>query len=330
MKEKVIVFGLGSEFINFHKRIEETYEVVAYADNNAKIYGMQVIRPSDICKYEYNKILICSRRYFHNIKIELVTKYEIAVTKIIGLETFDEIDYRRQQKDYLRVINNLETYKQLNSDKRFSVRETDLCLIDSDYNDNAGTPYVHYFAQDIWAARKIYEENPDTHYDIGSSLNGFIAHLLVFRKVNYIDIRPLPVYIPNLNFINENATDLKGLEDNSIESISSLSAIEHFGLGRYGDAIDPEACFKVMRNLVRVVKPGGNIYISVPIGPEDKLVFNAHRIFRVDTILDSFEGTELMEAKIISGSNAYEENLLEKDWDKIADFSCGLFVFKKM
>ena len=43
----------------------------------------------------------------------------------------------------------------------------------------------------------------------------------------------------------------------SIPSISCLHAVEHVGLGRYGDPIDPEGCFTAMRELGRVVSPGG-------------------------------------------------------------------------
>ena len=52
----------------------------------------------------------------------------------------------------------------------------------SDKNDLAGSIKDHYFLQDIHVARKIYSQNPKSHLDIGSRIDGFIAHLAIFRK----------------------------------------------------------------------------------------------------------------------------------------------------
>ncbi len=99
------------------------------------------------------------------------------------------------------------------------------------------------------------------HLDVGSRLDGFIAHLLAFMEVEVIDIRPLNINVPGLRFTLGDATVLERKSD-SVESLSSLHAVEHFGLGRYGDSIDPEACFKAMRSFARVLKPGGVLYLD--------------------------------------------------------------------
>lgn len=110
-----------------------------------------------------------------------------------------------------------------------------------------------YLIQDLWAAAKIFEDGYNgKHYDIGSRVDGFITHLLAFgKKVVLVDIRPLPYYIKNLSFIQADATDLSEFEDNSIFSMSALCSLEHFGLGRYGDPIDPNACFKAIKAIQR-------------------------------------------------------------------------------
>ena len=63
--------------------------------------------------------------------------------------------------------------------------------------------------------------------------------------------------------------------------------IEHFGLGRYGDDIDPLGHLKGLEQLKRMVKPGGRFYLSTPIGPE-RVEFNAHRIFAASTVTGWF------------------------------------------
>ena len=51
-----------------------------------------------------------------------------------------------------------------------------------------------------------------------------------------------------------------------MESISCLSVVEHIGLGRYGDALDPFGTVKAINELKRVLTKGGLLLISVPIG----------------------------------------------------------------
>ena len=223
----------------------------------------------------------------------------------------------------------MELYKELNSEANFSIDNTNLKIITADKYMSAGLPPAHYFAQDIWGAQKIYKNHPEMHYDIGSRLDGFISHLLVFREVYYIDIRPLPYNIPNLHFIQGNAEQLGQLEDNSIESLSSFHAIEHFGLGRYGDKIDPVAYKKVAESIQRVMKKDGRVYIGVPIGPQDKLIFNAHRIFSIKTVIGLFHDMALQDIAIVRGSDTYVETIEKDKYECVDEYSCGLFEFIK-
>ena len=201
----------------------------------------------------------------------------------------------------------------------------------------AGSIDSHYFLQDIYVAKRVMQEKPITHFDVGSRVDGFISHLLagLEGEVTIIDVRPLLVKIEHLNFIQANATDLKEIEDNSIESLSSLHAVEHFGLGRYGDDIDPKACFTAMRSLQRVVKKNGKLYFSVPIGRINAVYFNSHRIFKAQSILNVFDEMELVEfayihnyqIKTIDGKEAI--HLIQNKVIPIANYDCGIFVFRK-
>jgi SAM-dependent methyltransferase len=70
--------------------------------------------------------------------------------------------------------------------------------------------------------------------------------------------------------------------------LSCLHAIEHFGLGRYGDPIDASGHLRGLVNIHRCLRPGGTLYLSTPIGPQ-RIEFNAHRVFAVRYLLDWFE-----------------------------------------
>ena len=192
---------------------------------------------------------------------------------------------------------------------------------------NAGAVDGHYFHQDLWAAREIFRANPVRHVDIGSRIDGFIAHLLVFREVEVVDIRPLMPNVSGLRFTQDDATELKRFADDSLESISSLHAAEHFGLGRYGDAIDPDAWSKFAHALTRVLRPGGHLYFSVPCGRE-KLHFNAHRVFSPDTLIDAFCGLNLVSLHGVADDGHLYEHMPAKALAG-QQYGCGLFHFTK-
>lgn len=193
--------------------------------------------------------------------------------------------------------------------------------------DSAGNIPRHYFFQDLWAARKVYESKVSTHYDIGSRLDGFIAHCLPFCEVVMLDIRPLKVSIKNLSFIQANCMDMAIIPDDSLVSFSTLHAVEHFGLGRYGDPIDPMGFKKAINEIQRVVKPGCEIYFSVPIGVE-RLEFNAHRIFFPQTVLALFDQCDLVEFSAIDEENIFHEKADPKNFRDLK-YGCGLFHFRK-
>jgi SAM-dependent methyltransferase len=191
----------------------------------------------------------------------------------------------------------------------------------------AGTARGHYFNQDLWAAREIFQANPKRHVDIGSRIDGFIGHLLVFRSVEVVDVRPLATAIPGLLFIQSDATNLSIFSDNALESVSSLHAAEHFGLGRFGDPVDPLACFKFMASLSRVLKAGGRLYFSVPVGRE-RIEFNGHRIFSPDRILEQFRALRLLQLHAVLDDGLFHENVSVTSLDAQVH-ACGLFQFTK-
>lgn len=226
-----------------------------------------------------------------------------------------------------RFLKTMLTYLRARDGGKFPLRISCLYPILTGWLGVAGTAKGHYFHQDLWAARKILKVRPKQHIDIGSRIDGFVAHILTFMPVTVIDIRQLDSDILGLTFVQGDATNLSGFADNSVESLSSLHAVEHFGLGRYGDPIDPNACFKAMREMARVLRPGGRLYFSVPIGIE-RLEFNAHRVFSPKTILDTFRELDFVSFAAVDDAGDFRDCVEPDDFIN-ANHACGLFEFTK-
>lgn len=320
---------MGEDYYKNFNSILKCYEVIGCSDSNRKPESKwekeHYIDPADIQKQTFDKILICSKKYKEDIKISLL-KEGVEYKKIITLNDA----FGNSEKNYQQVLIDMEEYQKLNTDPKFTIEKDSLQFMINDKEEEAGNPKEHYFAQDIWAAKKIYKNNPQRHYDIGSSLNGFIAHLLVFREIYYIDIRPMKKTISGLHYIHGDAMNLKDIESDSIESLSSLSAMEHFGLGRYNDPIAPDGYMQAAKNMQRVIRSGGKLYLSVPVGPVDKLVFNAHRIFKIETILELFGMCRLQELKIVEPQGVEPYLITSEQYESIPEYSCGLFEFVKL
>jgi hypothetical protein len=115
--------------------------------------------------------------------------------------------------------------------------------------------------------------------------------------------------------------------DDSLESLSSLHAIEHFGLGRYGDPVGPDGWHKVMGALERVLGRGGRLYLSVPIGRE-RLCFNAHRVFGPTRVIEAMPRLQLLSFSAVDDSGALVSPARPEDFST-AQFACGLYELTK-
>lgn len=245
---------------------------------------------------------------------------------------FDPLRMAFAISDIPRSVRTALRYKNLQTSAgsggtQFPLRARSLNMCLGEHRESAGRLDPHYFHQDIWAARKIHQRQPASHVDIGSRIDGFISHLLCFTPVTVIDIRPKPMDVDGLTFVQDDATELGGFDDSSLQSLSCLHAIEHFGLGRYGDPVAPDAYWRAMKSLERVLAVDGRLYFGVPVGRE-RLEFNAHRVFAPATVLKVFSQLELTSFAAVDDAGQFWP---EAAPDSVAnsDYACGLFEFTK-
>ena len=202
--------------------------------------------------------------------------------------------------------------------------------------DESGETKSEYFLQDLIIAKRIFNSSPKKHIDIGSRIDGFVAHVASFRELEVLDIRPITQLIPGIVFRQVDVMNLKSsIEISSLacDSLSCLHTIEHFGLGRYGDPINVNGFVDGIRNIASLLTPDGVLYLSTPIGKE-RVEFNANRVFNPFDILREAEKHRLKLVKLttIKNSEVLEHNITREVLSDLADewYSLGVFEFVKL
>lgn len=180
---------------------------------------------------------------------------------------------------------------------------------------------AHYFYQGAWLARRVAARRPTRHVDVGSSALT-LSVLSATTETLHIDYRPLRAELAGLRCIAGDILDLP-LEDASVESLSCLHVIEHIGLGRYGEPLDPAGSRKAAAQLARVLAPEGRLYLSVPVGRE-RTCFNAHRVFDPQTVLALFAPLTLVAFALVDDEGRFHEPA-RLDAAHGLDYGCGMF-----
>ncbi|AWV99688.1 DUF268 domain-containing protein [Arcticibacterium luteifluviistationis] len=260
-------------------------------------------------------------------RIIKLTKFALAYLGFYPDQLFENI---KQFPSFIKELGDFKkSFKGKYTDWKFSYYP-----ILTDKKDQSGKARGQYFYQDLFVAGLIYKADPKRHIDIGSRIDGFIAHLACFRKVDVMDIRPLNSNIQNVNFIQADlmkpAADLK----DSTDSLSCLHTIEHFGLGRYGDDIDPDGHLKGLESMYQILQKGGTFYFSTQIGPS-MVAFNAHRVFSVSYLLSLFETKyELLSFSYIDDNDVLHQKVELTEQGLANNFNCklgcGIFELKKL
>lgn len=220
------------------------------------------------------------------------------------------------------IRNVLNVYRQNNEGWKINIFP-----VFADRYEQSGKVKRHYFHMDLWAARIVYKLKFKNIVDVGSRLEGFVAHVLVFCDVEIIDVRPVGVQARGMSFRQLDMVRMDTVLEGYADCVTCLHALEHFGLGRYGDEVDINGWRTGLLNLTKMLKPGGSLILAVPIGRE-RIEFDAHRVFNLDRIIDegNKQGLNLKEFSYIDDIGNFHE-FADIDDAKNLEYGCGCFHF---
>ena len=177
-------------------------------------------------------------------------------------------------------------------DRQFRKLKTDNrgFLILKDFYYEAGEhPSDDETIQCEFASSLLYRLRPETILDIGS-YRKYVIGLLAHTRVTTLDVRPRQPFSEAETVLTSDAKQID-LPDNQFDAVVALCALEHFGLGRYGDEFDLEADRNAAGEMKRLLKPGGRLIFTTHItNGQPAIAFNAHRIYSREMILKLCKG----------------------------------------
>lgn len=251
------------------------------------------------------------------------------------IDIIKRLSFIRAMQAYIKpnnwryFISNFYNFGKLSAEteRRFTLNWKDIypCLGDREPKTHFDRHYVYHIG---WAARILAKLKPEFHVDISSNLR-FCSVLSAFIPVKFYDFRPADL---KLNQLSTDRADLVALpfEDNSIRSLSCMHVVEHVGLGRYGDKLDPNGDLKAMGELQRVVATGGCLLFVVPVG-KPRIMFDAHRIYSHEQIISYFGSLNLREFALISDDPEENGIIYDATPELVSEqeYGCGCYWFQK-
>jgi len=169
---------------------------------------------------------------------------------------------------------------------------------------------------------KLAKERTGKVLDVGCADSSNIVPLILASlgwEVHGIDNREFKFQHPNFHFTQGDIRKAP-LPDDFFDCVYAVSTIEHIGLrGRYSvTEADPEGDIKAVREIARVLVPGGIFLLTVPYG-RGQVVKPLHRVYDKFRLLRLFSQWQSKEEIYYSLEEGYwvvvpEEVAAEKDY----------------
>jgi len=135
------------------------------------------------------------------------------------------------------------------------------------------------------------------------------------NEVYGIDILNYPLDHSNFHFIKNDIMHLS-FQDEFFDIVSCVSVLEHVGLGRYGDPTITDGDKLALREMTRVLKPGGRIILTVPFGKGGICYHKGappHRLYTYERLTSILSGLTIEKAKFLVKHN---HAWIETNWQE--------------
>ena len=105
------------------------------------------------------------------------------------------------------------------------------------------------------------------------------------------------------------------LSQQTFDIISSFSSIEHVGLGRYGDPIDPNGDFEAIKEFHSILKTDGILFLGIPFsGVLGYVQGNYHRVYSYERFYALIENKFKLLSVIDDHYKFYDQNNNKNNW----------------
>lgn len=252
----------------------------------------------------------------------------LAGAKLFGVDLRTTTASVRSLPIYLKNRSEFRKQAKAAGDNAFPEGQLFPCL--ADRHMPGGTATGHYFHMDLHCAKLIASRTAQRHIDVGSRVDGFVAHVASFRTIEVLDIRPIKAKAANITFHQHDLMAGPGQFKQACDSLSCLHALEHLGLGRYGDTVDYNGHLKGWNALYDMLKPNGRLYFAVPMGNQ-RIEYDAHRVFSMQYLLETMINPkyDLESFAYVDDNGELQTNADTNTKDARANFGCrwGCAIF---
>ena len=157
--------------------------------------------------------------------------------------------------------------------------------------------------------------------DVGCCGSSLVIELASLGYEVYgIDVKSYPLEHPNFTFVHGDIFKTP-FPDDFFDRVTAVSTIEHIGLGRYGDPIYSDGDKKAVKEIKRILKPGGKAIFTVPFGKQT-IVYRKkiplHRVYDSQALNGLFSGSlEIIKAKYIAKKGIIWVPVTSREGDNI-------------
>jgi SAM-dependent methyltransferase len=178
--------------------------------------------------------------------------------------------------------------------------------------DASGDPtefFDHYDAFAYWAAKKLFARGIRLKtLDVGSAkmMNGILS---AAHDVTSLVLADCGDRLSNVNYVQHDVADSLPFPEHSFDVFTSMVSLPLVGLARYGDRLDPDCLVKLVAELGRVMKPDGELLISMCLG-KNVLNFNNGWFFDMPTMERLFGGWTVVDRLVDQKSSPYGDSVV--------------------